>query len=53
MSARSLILGIETSCDDTGVAVIDLSGKCSKMSFFEHTMKTSHCNDQSQVEQTT
>jgi len=27
MSARSLILGIETSCDDTGVAVIDLSGK--------------------------
>ena len=27
MSVRSLILGLETSCDDTGVAVIDQSGQ--------------------------
>ena len=26
-TARSLILGLETSCDDTGVAVIDQSGR--------------------------
>ena len=27
LTARSLILGLETSCDDTGVAVIDQSGR--------------------------